>query len=276
MGAGNVVVTHGNHDNLKHFNYVIKEKVNIAHVHGKNTARILPSTTAGVAYELGVVGFGGSEKKSLADRAARAFVGHSIYKYDEIYASVRENLEERQNRGALYDTVLLTHQPVYGVLDRSIFSDNWRKLPEGRSRKGGSKALRDVLEEYAPFLVVSGHIHEDPGIAVREGPGRQPMEAKYDAKGGILDLSKLDSGRLREGGMHILNALSDEVTFGIDEQKRETAGPQNRPTFYINAGSLGYGGVHCDVDLEVFKSNSGEGKAEFGRVVKFKFYNNNK
>lgn len=280
LGPGNVVATYGNHDPEKHVNYVMKTECNIAYVHGKRMARLKPSTTADAEdrshHELSVVGFGGSERrgKSATELFSRAFFGSSVYSYNDIYASVKESLDGMRRNDALYDTILLAHQSPYGILDRSLFSDNWRKLPEGESRKAGSKALRDVLDEYSPFLVAAGHIHEDPGIAVRTSLGEQPMEAKYDAKSGTLDLSKIDRERLRDGGISVVmpvsNASEGEIIFGIE--KKEKTGIR-LPTFYLNSGSLGYEGVHCDVDLDV-SGGVEDGKSRFERVLKFRFIHN--
>jgi Icc-related predicted phosphoesterase len=50
--------------------------------------------------------------------------------------------------------VLVTHQPAWGVgLDR-----------RDSGRHGGSRAVREFIEQYQPILAISGHIHEAYGI----------------------------------------------------------------------------------------------------------------
>ncbi len=50
--------------------------------------------------------------------------------------------------------VLVSHQPAWGVqLDRS-----------GSGRHGGSRAIREFIEQYQPILAVSGHIHDAWGV----------------------------------------------------------------------------------------------------------------
>lgn len=50
--------------------------------------------------------------------------------------------------------VLVTHQPAWGIqMDRS-----------GSGRHGGSRAVREFIEQYQPILAVSGHIHEARGV----------------------------------------------------------------------------------------------------------------
>jgi uncharacterized protein len=51
------------------------------------------------------------------------------------------------------NTVMVTHTPPRGILDRAIFRIH-----------AGSRAVREFIESRAPRLVVCGHIHEDPGV----------------------------------------------------------------------------------------------------------------
>ncbi len=52
------------------------------------------------------------------------------------------------------ETVLVTHVPPWGVLDSGFASFH-----------GGSKALRRLVENSQPRLLICGHIHEHRGIA---------------------------------------------------------------------------------------------------------------
>jgi len=50
-------------------------------------------------------------------------------------------------------TVLVTHVPPFGTVDKVFIGMH-----------GGSKELRSLVDKYKPRLVLSGHIHEDPGF----------------------------------------------------------------------------------------------------------------
>jgi len=50
-------------------------------------------------------------------------------------------------------SVLVTHVPPYDTKD-SIFL----------GKHGGSKEIRKIVDKYKPRLVLSGHVHEDPGF----------------------------------------------------------------------------------------------------------------
>ena len=55
----------------------------------------------------------------------------------------------------LLDTssVLVTHVPPHGTQDKIFIGMH-----------GGSNAIRELMNKYKPRLVLSGHIHEDPGV----------------------------------------------------------------------------------------------------------------
>jgi uncharacterized protein len=50
-------------------------------------------------------------------------------------------------------TILITHVPPYGFQDKVFINQHI-----------GNKELRDLIESYAPRLVLCGHVHEDPGV----------------------------------------------------------------------------------------------------------------
>jgi len=49
--------------------------------------------------------------------------------------------------------VLISHKPPYGAQDKIFIGMH-----------GGSKELRAIVEKFEPYLVLCGHIHEDPGF----------------------------------------------------------------------------------------------------------------
>jgi len=50
--------------------------------------------------------------------------------------------------------VLISHKPPYGAQDKIFIGMH-----------GGSKELRAIIEKFKPYLVLCGHIHEDPGFS---------------------------------------------------------------------------------------------------------------
>lgn len=50
-------------------------------------------------------------------------------------------------------TVLVTHVPPFDTMDKIFIGMH-----------GGSKELRSIVDKHKPRLVLSGHIHEDPGF----------------------------------------------------------------------------------------------------------------
>lgn len=51
------------------------------------------------------------------------------------------------------NTVIVSHEPPYGAQDKVFLGMH-----------AGNKELREIIDKYKPRLVLSGHIHEDPGI----------------------------------------------------------------------------------------------------------------
>jgi Icc-related predicted phosphoesterase len=55
-------------------------------------------------------------------------------------------------------TVLVTHVPPFGTMDKVFLG-----------LSGGNKELKILVDKFKPRLVVSGHIHEDPGFSEIDG-----------------------------------------------------------------------------------------------------------
>lgn len=98
---------------------------------------------------------------------------------DEIERSLRPLMER--------DFVLVTHTPPLGANDMAF-----------SGRRGGSTAIRKLVDEFHPRAVLSGHIHEAPGI-LREGNTLlvNPGAAK-DARAAIVDMDGKVEARLLE------------------------------------------------------------------------------
>jgi uncharacterized protein len=84
------------------------------------------------------------------------FIGIGGRPPTHIATTIIETASGKQPLGDLVDsqTVLVTHVPPYKTVDRMSLGPH-----------GGNKDLRRLIENTQPLLVLSGHIHEDPGIA---------------------------------------------------------------------------------------------------------------
>ena len=114
-----------------------------------------------------VAGFGGSNQ-----------IGRMPFVHTE--KEIAESLG-KQNIGK--KTILLTHMPPFGCFD----------MVEGENL--GSPAIRKVIEERAPFLSVSGHIHEHEGeqivgdtIVVSVGAGKNLRAAIISIESGEVEV----------------------------------------------------------------------------------------
>jgi Icc-related predicted phosphoesterase len=75
--------------------------------------------------------------------------------------------------------VLVLHCPPYGTFD-TPFS----------SRHVGSTAVRDLIVKVRPSVVLSGHIHEDRGVACKDGVWYMNPGAAKDHYAGMMELGE--------------------------------------------------------------------------------------
>ena len=73
--------------------------------------------------------------------------------------------------------VLVVHCPPLGVNDRTFSGHD-----------GGSLAIKRVVEEFRPPLVLSGHIHEARGIVEKDGTIYLNPGAAKDGNSALLDI----------------------------------------------------------------------------------------
>lgn len=92
---------------------------------------------------------------------------------EEIYGGLRKIMG--------YDNVLVTHAPPLGHVDI---------IPQ-LGRHAGSRAVAQIVEEFAPPLVLCGHIHEGRGTEatggttfLNPGPARDGYAAVVELEGG--------------------------------------------------------------------------------------------
>jgi len=76
-------------------------------------------------------------------------------------------------------TVLVTHVPAYDTVDKIFIGMH-----------GGSKELRSLVEKHKPRLVLSGHIHEDPGFKKIEDTVFVNCSMGKRGEGAIIDINE--------------------------------------------------------------------------------------
>lgn len=101
----------------------------------------------------------------------------------EIERALRPLMEE----GA----ILVTHTPPIGVNDLAF-----------SGRQGGSLALRRLVAEFPPRAVISGHIHEAPGVFTESGTLFVNPGAAKDSRAAVLEVD----GRI---GAVLLSGLAE-------------------------------------------------------------------
>ncbi len=84
-------------------------------------------------------------------------------------------------------TVLVTHVPPFKTKDRMSLGSH-----------GGSKGLRRLVEEREPLLVLCGHIHEDPGVAMVGRTTVVNCSLGRRGEGAVIDLGETVSVTMLE------------------------------------------------------------------------------
>jgi len=83
------------------------------------------------------------------------------------------------------DAILITHAPPAGINDLSF-----------SGKQTGSIAIRRIVNEFRPKAVLSGHIHEAPGIVIEDGTLFLNPGAAKDARAAILNINGRIQARL--------------------------------------------------------------------------------
>jgi Icc-related predicted phosphoesterase len=126
-------------------------------------------------------------------------------------AFVVEEEEYAQSVPPILDgaSILASHGPVYGLLDRSMFG----------SIHVGSKALFAAVERARPRVVLCGHIHEARGIIEYDWRVKSVEARELDR----LELRMPDStmffnpGPAKDGYVGILDIKGDEVAAAVQQ-----------------------------------------------------------
>jgi Icc-related predicted phosphoesterase len=90
---------------------------------------------------------------------------------EEIMAGLRPVMEKGM--------VLVVHCPPYGILDTVLY----------RNQHVGSTAIKQLVDEFRPRAVLSGHIHEARGLREEEGTVFMNPGPAKDSFAGLLDLN---------------------------------------------------------------------------------------
>ena len=60
-----------------------------------------------------------------------------------------------EKKSSIQKIIIVSHEPPYGIQDKIFLG-----------KHGGSKELKEIIDELRPCLVLCGHIHEDPGFTI--------------------------------------------------------------------------------------------------------------
>lgn len=75
-------------------------------------------------------------------------------------------------------SILVTHVPPYDTQDKIFLG-----------KHGGSKELRELIDKYKPRLVLSGHIHENPGFVKKDNTIIVNCSMGKRGTGALIDLN---------------------------------------------------------------------------------------
>lgn len=89
-----------------------------------------------------------------------------------------EEIYQQLSRVMVPGAVLVVHCPPIGFNDRT-----------SRGQEAGSMAIKRVVDEFHPPLVLSGHIHESRGIIERDGTIYVNPGAAKDGNSALLDIN---------------------------------------------------------------------------------------
>jgi len=84
-------------------------------------------------------------------------------------------------------SVMVSHVPPYGTQDKVFLGMH-----------GGSKELRELVDKFKPRLVLSGHIHEDPGITKIGKTTFVNCSMGKRGEGSLIDINKEISVKMIE------------------------------------------------------------------------------
>jgi len=84
-------------------------------------------------------------------------------------------------------TILVTHVPPYETVDKIFIGHH-----------GGSKELRNLVDKHKPRLVLSGHIHEDPGFKKIKDTVFVNCSIGKRGEGAIIDINRDISVKMLE------------------------------------------------------------------------------
>ena len=136
------------------------------------------------------------EKKAISLHKKRVRIGEHTFVgmggsnptlFSTPYELTEEEIERSLRPLMERDVVLVTHTPPLGLNDMAF-----------SGRHGGSAAIRKLVNEFHPKAVLSGHIHEAPGIMNERGTLFLNPGAAKDARAAILDLNEKIEARLLE------------------------------------------------------------------------------
>lgn len=115
---------------------------------------------------------------SIGDRRFGGFGGSSPTVFNTPFEMSEEEIERGLRPVMERDMVLVVHCPPLGHND----------LVPSINRHAGSQAIRKLVDEFRPRVVLSGHIHEARGVHEQEGTMFMNPGPAKDSYAGILEI----------------------------------------------------------------------------------------
>ncbi|MGD0057603.1 MAG: metallophosphoesterase [Methanomassiliicoccales archaeon] len=127
------------------------------------------------------------KKLRIGDHTFVGMGGSTPTLFNTPYELSEEEMEQSLRPLMEKEVILVTHTPPLGANDMAF-----------SGRRGGSLAIRKIVNEFSPKAVLSGHIHEAPGIVMEGSTIFLNPGAAKDARAAIVDLNEEIEARLLE------------------------------------------------------------------------------
>ncbi|QLH75387.1 MAG: metallophosphoesterase family protein [Methanomassiliicoccales archaeon] len=119
-----------------------------------------------------------ARRVKIGEKDVVGFGGSNLTMFNTPNEMTEEHIFEVLSSVMIPGCLLFTHCPPLGINDQTI-----------SGHKGGSEAIRKIVERFKPELVLSGHIHEARGIVMKDGTTFMNPGAAKDGHAGILEIT---------------------------------------------------------------------------------------
>ena len=121
-------------------------------------------------------------KKGITDSIATFLEFKKIERENHSFIGVNGSREEDFKKiEDLIDekTIILSHVPPYKIQDEIY-----------KGKNGGSKILKQLIEDKKPLMVLCGHIHEDPGFKKYKDTWVVNCSMGQNGEGALIEINK--------------------------------------------------------------------------------------